>query len=73
MSKSLYRTKEERKLSGVCGGIAMFLGIDPTIVRVIWVVLSIFNIFIGVLLYIICIFVIPIEPDYIDGDGKEKI
>ena len=73
MSKSLYRAKDERKLSGVCGGIAMFFGIDPTVVRIIWVVLSIFNIFVGVLLYIICIFVIPLEPDYIDGDGKEKI
>jgi phage shock protein PspC (stress-responsive transcriptional regulator) len=35
MEKKLYRSNE-RKIFGVCGGLAEYLGIDPTIVRVIW-------------------------------------
>ena len=38
--KKLYKSDVDRKLCGVCGGIAEYLGIDSTIVRLIWVVLS---------------------------------
>lgn len=41
--KKLYKSDVDRKLCGVCGGIAEYLGIDSTIVRLIWVVLVVFS------------------------------
>lgn len=68
--KKLYRSKTERMLEGVCGGIAVYFNIDPTIVRLIWALVSIFSAAIpGVLLYIVCSFIIPEEPDAYDTTG----
>ncbi|MCC2631205.1 MAG: PspC domain protein [Candidatus Paceibacter sp.] len=58
--KKLYRSKTNRVFAGVCGGVAEYLNIDPTILRVLWVLLVVFTgIFPGVLVYIIAIFIIP--------------
>ncbi len=62
MQKKLYRSKSNRMLVGVCGGVAEYFGIDPTVVRVIWGVASIFA-FAGVIAYVVCAFVIPEKPD----------
>ncbi len=68
--KKIYRSKQERMLSGVCGGIATYLNVDPTIVRLIWALVSVFSAAVpGVLLYIICSIVIPDEPDSYDTTG----
>lgn len=68
--KKLYRSKNERMLEGVCGGIAVYFNIDPTIVRLVWALVSIFSAAIpGVLLYIVCSFIIPEEPDAYDTTG----
>jgi len=67
--KKLYRSTENKKLLGVCGGFAKYFGIDPTLVRLAWVILSLIPVvgpFLGVLVYIICGIVIPVEPDFID-------
>ncbi|MBR2784249.1 MAG: PspC domain-containing protein [Firmicutes bacterium] len=65
--KNLYRSKAHRMLGGVCGGIADYFGIDATIIRLLYLVLSIFTAgFPGLLLYIICLFVIPEDPGYTD-------
>ena len=61
MEKRLYRARDERMIWGVCGGIAKYFGIDPTIVRLI-AVLSLFFGFMGVLVYIILAIVMPLEP-----------
>lgn len=51
-----------RTLCGVCGGIANYLGVDPTVIRVIYVLLSLFSAgFPGLLLYIILAFIMPNE------------
>ena len=64
--KRLFRTEEDRKLSGVCGGLAVYFSIDPTIVRLAMVALFIFTGFFPVLLgYIIASFIIPNESDLI--------
>ena len=62
MQKKLYRSKSDRVIVGVCGGVAEYFNIDPTVVRVIWAVTSIFA-FAGVVAYIVCAFVIPEKPD----------
>ena len=58
--KKLTRCREGKKLFGVCAGIAKYFGIDPTIIRVIWVLLVLFAGF-GLLAYLILALVIPEE------------
>ena len=66
MQKKLYRSKTDKKMAGVCGGVAKYFGIDATIIRLIWA-LAIFFVGSGLLLYIVCALVIPEEPvDVID-------
>ncbi len=60
--KKLYKSKTDKKICGVCGGLAEFLGIDVTVVRIIWVLVILFAGF-GLLAYIICAFIIPEKPD----------
>lgn len=62
MAKRLTRSRRERILGGVCGGLAEDLGIDPTIVRLVWAALTVFTAgFPGVLLYLLGWFIIPEE------------
>ncbi len=63
MQKRLYRSSRDKKIAGVCGGIAEYFGIDPTIVRLLWVIGS-FAFGCGILAYIICALVIPNDPSY---------
>ena len=59
----LTRSKSERLLLGVCGGIATWLGWDPTIVRVAYVLISICSAgFPGIFVYVILALVMPPEP-----------
>ena len=60
MEKRLYRSRSDRMIGGVCGGLAKYFNIDPTIVRVI-AVLSIFVNGLGILGYIILAIVVPLE------------
>ena len=62
MPKKLYRSKSNKMIAGVCGGVAEYLNIDVTIIRVLWAVASLFAFF-GVILYIICAIVFPEKPD----------
>jgi phage shock protein PspC (stress-responsive transcriptional regulator) len=59
VKKKLYRSKKERMIGGVCGGIGEFLEIDPTIVRVIWAFLTILSIGVGIIAYILAWIIIP--------------
>ena len=60
-SKRLYRSRTDRRISGVCGGIAVFFKIDPTLVRLLFVLGLLF---VGGTFwaYIILMIVIPEEP-----------
>lgn len=60
--KKLYRSKSNRMVAGVCAGVAEYLNIDVTVVRVIWAIASVCA-GIGILAYIICAVVIPEKPD----------
>ena len=62
MVKKLYRSRKDEKIAGVCGGIANYLKIDSSIVRLIWA-LAILCAGTGVLAYIVCAFIIPEEPE----------
>jgi phage shock protein PspC (stress-responsive transcriptional regulator) len=58
----LMRSKNDRMIAGVCGGLAKWLGWDPTAVRVIYVLASIFSAaFPGTIVYIILALIMPVE------------
>ncbi len=63
--KKLYKSSKDKKLDGICGGIAEYFNIDSTLVRLLWVIFSLSG-GAGILAYIICMLIIPSEPDYID-------
>ena len=50
---------DNRMLGGVCGGIAEYLDIDPTLVRIVYAVLTVFTAFCGIILYPILYWIIP--------------
>lgn len=60
MRKKLYKSQTDRKIFGVCGGLAEYFGIDPTIIRLIWALL-VFCAGTGLLAYIIAALVLPNE------------
>lgn len=65
--KKLYRSRENAMLAGVCGGIGEYFDIDPTIVRLAWVILG-FCGGVGLWAYIIAAVIIPQRPQYIEGE-----
>lgn len=56
----IHKSAKDQKISGVCAGIAEWLGVDPTIVRIAWALLCC-GWGTGILLYFICAFVLPEE------------
>ena len=58
--KKLYKSNQNRMIDGVCGGIAEYLGVDPTVIRLVAVLLSLMGG--GILAYIIAAIIIPRAP-----------
>ena len=63
----LVKSRTNKMLTGVCGGIGELLGIDPTIIRLIWAALSLAG-GTGIILYIIAAVLIPEDDDIIDAE-----
>lgn len=61
MEKKLYRSVKDKKLCGVCAGLAKHFSLDTTVVRLIFVALTLF-VGGGILAYILCALLIPEEP-----------
>jgi phage shock protein C len=60
--RRLHRSTTDRSIGGVCGGIGEWLGVDPTVVRVIFVLTAIFTAVVPmILIYLALIFIIPSE------------
>lgn len=60
--KRLYRSRKERMIAGVCGGIAEYFNVDPTLVRLAWIVLIIMGVPFGLIGYLIAWIIIPEQP-----------
>ena len=60
MQKKLYRSVNDKKIAGVCGGLAKYLNIDPTVIRVIWALIALGGA--GIVAYLVCALIIPEEP-----------
>lgn len=63
MKKQLMRSGRDKKIAGVCAGVAYYFDVDPTIVRVIWGVLA-FGYGAGIVAYIILWIIAPVSTDY---------
>lgn len=61
--KGLQRSRDNRIIAGVCGGLADWLGWDPTLVRVLYVVVSVATAFSGVLVYLLLWVLMPERPE----------
>lgn len=59
--KRLYLSTTDKKICGVCGGIAEYFGVDPTIIRLIWGIAA-FAYGVGIVAYFVAAFVIPKRP-----------
>src|SRR6185436_9139839 len=62
--RHLTRSTTDRKIAGVCGGLAEYFGLDPTVVRVVWAILAVVpgGIVLGVVAYIVAWFIMPNQP-----------
>lgn len=62
-AKRLYRSQSNRVWSGVFGGLGDYFNVDPTLLRLAWVVVTVFSGFVlGILAYLIAIVIIPLGP-----------
>jgi phage shock protein PspC (stress-responsive transcriptional regulator) len=65
--KVLRRSRHDRMLAGVIGGLARYFGLDPTLLRIIFVLVSLFSAaFPGIIVYLILLVLMPLEEE---GDG----
>jgi phage shock protein C len=82
MMKKLYRSRRESMISGVCGGLGQYLGIDPTIIRIFFVLLAFYHM-LGVWVYLVMALLLPTAPEGYeenveytalgDGTGTTKV
>lgn len=72
MKKRLYRSSTNKVFGGILGGLGDYFDIDPVLFRVIWVFILVFTgVFPGLLVYIVALFVIPVQPDIVVTVEKE--
>ena len=58
--KRLYRSKDNKIFAGICGGVGEYFDLDPSLIRLVWLLVVVFTGFApGILTYIIAMFVIP--------------
>lgn len=62
--KRLYKSRRNRMIDGVCGGFAEYLDVDPTIVRILWVLVACMG-GAGILLYIAGMIIMPVNPEHV--------
>ena len=61
MEKRLYRSRDEKMIGGVCGGLAEYFGVDPVLVRALWVAITLLA-GVGIVLYLILWVLVPLRP-----------
>ena len=71
MEKTLYRARTGRVLAGVCVGMAEYMDLSTTVVRLIFILMTLFFGG-GIFVYIASIFMIPLEPKFTDTENPEE-
>jgi phage shock protein C len=59
-TKRLYRSRDEKMVAGVCGGLAEYFEVDPVIIRLAWLMFAVFGV--GIITYILAIIIVPQRP-----------
>jgi len=72
MEKHLYRSRNDRVISGVCSGIGVYLNIDPTVIRVVAAVLLLMSFGTMILIYLLLALIIPQEPMQLPATRPEE-
>ena len=65
MEKKLYKIEEGKKLDGVCGGIAEYFNVDPTLIRLIWAIVTLSTAGVGLIGYLVCAVIMPKKSEVI--------
>jgi phage shock protein C len=60
--KKLYRSRDEQMLAGVCGGLAAYFEVDPTLVRLLFVAAVLLGLGGTILVYFLMMIIVPVEP-----------
>jgi phage shock protein C len=72
MEKKLYRSRNQRWLAGVCGGLAKYFGLDPVIIRILAIVALCLCSFVTLVAYIVMAIAVPLEPNVeVIGKGQQ--
>ena len=72
VERKLYKNSQDKKLAGVCQGVAEYFDIDPTIVRIVWFVFSWFY-GIGIMLYILMAILLPEKSEVAEVLNKKDM
>ena len=63
LNRKLYRSNKDKMICGVCGGLGEYLNVDPTLIRLVWVLLTRWA-GMSIIAYLIAAIIIPVEPEY---------
>jgi phage shock protein C len=66
----LSRPREDRKIAGVCAGIARYFGVDPTLIRILAIALALWPTGLGLVVYIVCWIAMPNDPLLLPAPAK---
>ncbi len=70
-TKKLFKSRQDKILDGICGGVADYFHIDVTLVRILWIIAAFLN-GIGVIAYILAMILVPVNPDHKNLKEEEK-
>ena len=73
-AKKLYRSNTDKKITGVCGGLAEYFDVDSTVIRLIWVLIACITAFVGAFVaYLIVALIVPVKvQDYNNPNPDEQ-
>ncbi len=72
--KRLIRSRADRKIGGFCGGMGHYLGLDVTLVRLVWVLVTLMSgIFPGVVVYVLGWIIVPEEPALLPAAARQPV
>jgi phage shock protein PspC (stress-responsive transcriptional regulator) len=67
----LVRIPQEGKIGGVCAGVAYYLGVNVTFVRIVWVLVTVFGVGTGLIVYVVCWALLPVAA-FVPSDYAER-
>ena len=71
MKKRLYKSSRNKKILGVCAGIAEYLNVDPVLIRLLWIIFALV-VGSGIIVYIIAAIIMPYDTEINDDDNDNE-